>query len=174
MVEPLIWQAVSGLLADPQLILDYYLACLDESGGAPHELKRVRQELRQVEKQKQRLLDAYQAEIIELDELATRRQALEQQRQVLAIRLSELEQLAHQQARQEALTADVLAFCENINSVLQSPTPEEKQQVLRLVVDHILVGKEQLIIKHVVPLAGDRRLHTQRSQDSFREESRVE
>jgi len=47
--------------------------------------------------------------------------------------------------------------------MLQSPTPQEKQQVLRLVVDHILVGKEQLIIKHVVPLAGDRRLHTQRS-----------
>jgi site-specific DNA recombinase len=166
-VEPLIWQAVSGLLADPQLILDYYLACQDESRGAPHELQRVRRELGQVEKQKQRLLDAYQAEIIELNELATRRQALEQQRQILASRLSELEQLAHQQARQEALTADVIEFCENIDLVLQSPTPEEKQQVLRLVVDHILVGKEQLIIKHVVPLAGDRRLHTQRSQGTI-------
>ncbi|MEA3340097.1 MAG: recombinase family protein, partial [Chloroflexota bacterium] len=163
-VEPLIWQAVAELLADPQLILDYYLARQDENDVTPHELKRARQELGQIEKQDQRLLDAYQTEVIELDELASRRQALEQQRQILETRVSELEQLAQQQARQEALASDLAEFCENIDSVLQSPTPEEKQQVLRLVVDHVLVGKEQLIIKHIVPLAGDRRLHTRRSQ----------
>ncbi len=163
-VEPLIWQAVAELLANPQLILDYYLARQDEDDITPHELKRARQELGQIEKQNQRLLDAYQSEVIELDELTSRRQALEQQRQVLENRVSELEQLALQQARQEALASDMAEFCENINSMLQSPTPQEKQQVLRLVVDHILVGKEQLIIKHVVPLAGDRRLHTQRSK----------
>ena len=163
-VEPLIWQAVSELLADPRLILDYYLSRQEEGDVSPHELKRARQELSQIDKQNQRLLDAYQAEVIELDELSSRRQALEQQRQILETRVTELEQLARRQARQEALASDVAEFCENINSVLQSPTPEEKQQVLRLVVDHILVGKEQLTIKHVVPLAGDRRLHTQRSQ----------
>jgi site-specific DNA recombinase len=163
-VEPLVWQAVAELLADPQLILDYYLARQDESDVTPHELKRVHQELSRIENQRQRLLDAYQAEIIELDELETRRQALNQQRQVLEQRLSELKQLAQQQARQDALASDVAEFCENIKSVLQSPTPEEQQQVLRLVVDHILVGKEQLTIKHVIPLAGDRRLYTRRSQ----------
>lgn len=162
-VEPLIWQTVAELLANPLLILDYYLTRQDENDVTPHELERARQELNQIEKQDQRLLDAYQAQVIELDELASRRRTLEQQRQVLKNRVSELEQLAHQQARRETLTSDVAEFCDNINSVLQSPTPEEKQQVLRLVVDHILVGKEQLIIKHVVPLAGDRRLHTQRS-----------
>jgi len=103
------------------------------------------------------------AEIIELNELATRRQALEQQRQALANCLSELEQLAHQQVRQEALTADVIEFCENIDLVLQLPTPGVKQQGLCLF--HILVEKEQLIIKHVIPLSGDRRLHTQRSSN---------
>ncbi|MBS1251519.1 MAG: Transposon gamma-delta resolvase [Anaerolineales bacterium] len=163
-VEPLVWRAIAELLADPQLILDYYLARQDESDTAPHELKRARQELDRIEKQSQRLLDAYQAQVIELDELATRRQALEQQRQVLESRLSELEQLAQQQARQAALASDVTEFCDNINSVLESPTPEQKQQVLRLIVDHILVGKEQLTVKHVIPLAGDRRLHIQRSQ----------
>jgi site-specific DNA recombinase len=162
-IESLIWQAVTELLTDPQLILDYYLSRQDEEDVTPYELKRTRQELSQVEKQDRRLLDAYQAAVIELDELTSRRRALEQQRQVLESRVFELEQLAQQQARQEALASDLVEFCENINSVLQSPTPEEKQQVLRLVVDHILVGKEQLTIKHIVPLAGDRRLHTQRS-----------
>jgi hypothetical protein len=87
---------------------------------------------------------------------------LEQQRQALEQRLTDLQHLAQQQARQDALTSDVTQFCENITSVLQSPTPEEKQQVLRLVVDHILVGKGQLTIKHIIPLIGDSRLCTQR------------
>jgi len=168
-IAPLIWQAVAELLADPGLILDYYLSRQEEGEVTPHELKRTRQELSQIDKQDQRLLDAYQAEVIELDELSSRRQALEQQRQILESRLTELEQLAQRQVRQEALASEVAEFCENINSVLQSPTPEEKQQVLRLVVDHILVGKEQLTIKHVVPLAGTRRLHTQRSQVKLNE-----
>ena len=162
-IEPLIWQAVAELLADPQLILDYYLSRQEDSNATPPELKRVRAELGHIEKQDQRLLDAYQAEIIQLDELATRRQTLEQQRQILRNCLSELEQLLQQQARQEALTADIIKFCDNIKSMLQSPTPEQKQQVLRLVVDHILVGKEQLIIKHVIPSADDRRLYTRRN-----------
>ncbi len=164
LIEPLIWQSVADLLADPQLILDYYLSRQEESDTAPPEIMRVRTELAQIKKQDQRLLDAYQAEIIQLDELASRRQALEQQRLVLDSRLSELEQLLQQQARQEALTSNITEFCDNINSMLQSPTPEQKQQVLRLVVDHILVGKEQLIIKHVIPSADDRRLRTRRSQ----------
>lgn len=166
-VEPLIWQAVAELLANPQLILDYYLSRQDECDSAPPELKRVRTELAQIEKQDQRLLDAYQTEIIQLDELAARRQALEQQCLVLENRLSELEQLTQQQARQAALTSDITEFCDNINSMLISPTPEQKQQVLRLVVDHILVGKEQLIIKHIIPSADDRRLYTRRSQSSY-------
>jgi site-specific DNA recombinase len=162
-IEPLIWQAVAELLANPPLILDYYLSRQEESEAVPPELKRVRKELVQVEKQDQRLLDAYQAEIIQLDELASRRQALAQHRLVLENRLSELEQLIQQQARQEALASEITAFCDNINSMLHSPTPEQKQHVLRLVVDHIFVGKEQLIIKHVIPSADDRRLYTQRS-----------
>jgi site-specific DNA recombinase len=161
-VEPLVWQAVAEVLVDPQLILDYYLTRQDKDAVTPHELKRVRQELGQIENQKQRLLDAYQTEVIELDELETRRQVLDQQRQALEQRLTDLEQLAQQQARQDALASDVTQFCENIRSVLQSPTPEEQQQVLRLVVDHISVGKEQLTIKHIVPLIGDSRLCTQR------------
>ena len=165
-VEPLVWQAVADLLTDPQLILDYYLARQDESDVTPHELKRVRQELSQIENQNQRLLNAYQAEVIELDELETRRRALDQQRQVLKQRLSELEQLAQQQARQDTLTSDITEFCKNLKSVLQSPTPEEQQQVLHLVIDHILVGKEQLTIKHIVPLNGDSRLYTRHCQDS--------
>jgi site-specific DNA recombinase len=165
-VEPLIWQAITELLSDPQLILDYYLARQDKSVVTPYELKRVSQELSQTESQKQRLLDAYLAEIIELDEFETRRQVLEQQHQALEQRLVDLEQLTQQQARQDALTADVVRFCENIGSVLQSPTLEEQRQVLRLVVDHILVGKEQLTIRHVIPLISDSRLYTQRSASS--------
>jgi site-specific DNA recombinase len=162
-IEPLIWQAVAELLANPQLILDYYLSRQEEGDVTPPELQRLATELAQIKKQDQRLLDAYQAEVIQLDEFASRRRTLEQHRLALEKRSSELEQLLQQRTRQEALTADITKFCENIQSMLKSPTPEQIQQVLSLVVDHILVGKEQLIIKHVIPSTDDRRLHTRRS-----------
>ncbi|MEE8389942.1 MAG: recombinase zinc beta ribbon domain-containing protein [Anaerolineae bacterium] len=78
-VEPLIWQAVTQLLTNPHLILDYYLSHQDEQDDAPQKLERVRRELDQLAKQEQRLLDAYQAGVIELDELDSRRQVLHQQ-----------------------------------------------------------------------------------------------
>ncbi|MBS1250756.1 MAG: hypothetical protein MAG431_02352 [Chloroflexi bacterium] len=162
-IEPLIWQAVAELLSNPQLILDYYLSRQDENNASPPELKRLRSELEQIEKQDQRLLDAYQADIIQLDELATRRKVLEQQQCILEARVLELEQLLEQRVQQEALATGITEFCDNINSMLQSPTQEQKQQILRLVVDHILVGKDQLIIKHVIPYADDRRLRTRHS-----------
>ncbi len=162
-VEPLIWEAVAELLADPQLILNYYLAGHDQNMPTPHELKRVCQELGQIDTHRQRLLDVYLAEVIDLDEFETRRQVLEQQAQALKQRRADLEQLAHQRARQDTLTTNVIQFCEAIRSMLQSPTLQEQQEMLRLVVDHILVEKEQLTIKHVIPLSGDRRLSTQRS-----------
>ena len=86
-------------MANPQLILDYYLSRQEESDAVPLELKRVRAELVQVQKQDQRLLDAYPAQIIQLDELASRREALAQHHLVLENHLSELEKLVQQQAR---------------------------------------------------------------------------
>jgi len=163
LVEPLIWDAIAQLLADPQLILDHYLAGHDQNLSEPHELKRVCQELSQIEKQTRRLLDAYLAEAIQLDEFETRRQLLAEQAQALEQRRTNLEQLAQQHARRETLTANVIQFCTAMQSMLQSPSPQEQQEVLRLVIDHILVKKEELIIKHIIPLADDRRLHTQRS-----------
>ena len=117
--------------------------------------------LSQIEKHTRRLLDVYLAEVIQLDEFETRRQMLAEQAQALEQRRADLEQLAHQHARQDALTANVNQFCMAMQSMLQSPSPQEQQEVLRLVIDHILVKKEELIIKHVIPLADDRRLRTQ-------------
>ena len=161
LAELLIWDTIAQLLADPQLILDHYLAGHDQNLPAPHELKRVCQELSQIEKHTRRLLDVYLAEVIQLDEFETRRQMLAEQAQALEQRRADLEQLAHQHARQDALTANVNQFCMAMQSMLQSPSPQEQQEVLRLVIDHILVKKEELIIKHVIPLADDRRLRTQ-------------
>jgi len=88
----------------------------------------------------------------------TRPLAVEGHLQVLdQQRLADLEQLTQQQARQETLASDVVRSCESIGSVLESPKPEERQQALRLILDYLLVGQEQLIIKRTIPRTGDRR-----------------
>ena len=43
------------------------------------------------------------------------------------------------------------AFCEQARQALEQPTPEVKQEVLRLLVDSIVVEEDIITIKHIIP-----------------------
>ena len=49
---------------------------------------------------------------------------------------------------------DLKAFCERINARLDDATFEEKQAILQLLIERIIVGEETLEIRHVIPLDG--------------------
>ena len=65
---------------------------------AEHERARLERKLAALEREKMRLLDAYQAEVMELPELAERRQRLMEQGQQLRARVQEIEQQRRDQA----------------------------------------------------------------------------
>jgi hypothetical protein len=43
------------------------------------------------------------------------------------------------------------AFCADAQKALENPTPEAKQEVLRLLVDQIIVEDDAITIKHIIP-----------------------
>ncbi len=43
-------------------------------------------------------------------------------------------------------------FCNAIQSALENPTPEVKQEILRLLVEEIVVGDDTVTIKHIIPV----------------------
>jgi hypothetical protein len=105
-----------------------------------------------------RLLDAFQEGLLDKPELGQRKQRLDQERQTLAARI---EQMQHQQAQQAAKTqilANFAAFCEQAQVALLNPTPEVKQEVLRLLVQSIVVEDEAISIKHLIPADDNCRL----------------
>lgn len=108
--------------------------------------------MRRLDREDQRLLDAYQGEIIDLEELNCRRQQISARRQNLTSQHEQQTRLrAERQAAQE-VWAELKAFCERVNSRLEDASMAEKQRLLQLLIDRVIVGEETLEIRHVIPL----------------------
>src|SRR5215813_3130900 len=107
-----------------------------------------------------RLIDAYQAGVIELDEWAARRQRIEEQGRMLRARVQEIEQQRVDRAAELRLLEGVDACCASIQGALETPAFAVQQQVVQFVVNRIVVEDSQVILEHVVP-TGPVRLQTE-------------
>jgi site-specific DNA recombinase len=152
-IEALVWQSVSQLLRDPQLLIEQYQLRQDQSSGTPpqQEQQRLERRLGALKDEEQRLLDAYQAGVLDLQVLKERSQRLAEEDARLGQRLSALQQQQQEQQRQATLGATVEDFCRSLNSALDDPSFETKRRILGLVVDKIEVSDDQITIKHMIP-----------------------
>jgi len=154
-IEPVVWDHVMALLADPdQLLAQFDRFAAADAGSAREQAaeQQLRTRLDRTARADKRLLDAYQAGAISLSELSDRRQHLAQERQVLEQQQGEQARLRQQRLQAEAVQTNVAAFCERIRGRLAEATLAEKQAVLQLVVERIIVGDGCLEIRHVIPL----------------------
>jgi site-specific DNA recombinase len=161
-IEPLIWDYVRDLLADPTLLQERYA----EGYGDPavdsrdeQERQRLEHKLAALEREVQRLIDAYQAGVIELGELQERRQRITEHGHQLRERLEEVAAQRADRERQLRLVEGVEAFCASVRAGLDHPSFALKQWVLQLVVDRIVVEDKRVVVHHVVP-TGPVRLQT--------------
>jgi site-specific DNA recombinase len=153
-IEQTVWEHVQTLLADPEVLRQQY----EQGRGDPavdvraeHERAWLERKLTALEREKARLLDAYQAKVIELTELAERRERLTEQGQQLRTRVQEIEQQRRDRSAELRLLEGVDAFCTSIRDAMVAPSFEVKQKVLQLVVQRIVVEDHRITIEHVVP-----------------------
>src|SRR3954451_23189632 len=155
-IEPVVWNYVASLLADPDRLLAQFdhLAATAEAGSARDQAaeQQLRARLDRTVRADKRLLDAYQAGAITLAELSERRQVLASERQALERQQENRPRLRQQRLRAEAVRMDLAAFCNRIHSRLDEATFADKQAILQLVIERIIVGNGRLEIRHVVPL----------------------
>ena len=123
------------------------------------EKERIGRKLKALDREVGRLIDAYQAEVIDLAELKERRERIEEHGRMLKRRLSEIHEKRADREQQIRLLEGLEQFSESVRDSLAEPSFETKQQVLRLVVDRIMVEDDKVIIHHVVP-TGPVRLQT--------------
>ena len=157
-VEALVWEAACELLRNPNLLADAWQTQCETDDVDPDEADRLQSHLRTLNRQWTRLLDAFQDELIDKDELARRKARLDAERQTLAQRLDQLHRQARRKQAKAQMLEDFAAFCQKIEASLADPTPEVQQEVIRLLIDHIVVEKDVITIKHIIPTDDDCRL----------------
>jgi site-specific DNA recombinase len=163
-VTPLVWDALGRLLRNPTLLADAWQAEGDPPNAAPEEADRLQAQLRALERQWTRILDAFQAELLDKAELARRKERLDQERQALTQRLQQAQRQARQQQAKAQMLEDFATFCQQIEAGLTNPTPEQQQEVFRLLIDHVVVEQDAIVIKHIIPTDDDCRLLPGRRQ----------
>jgi site-specific DNA recombinase len=163
MIEAYVWEHVKALLAAPVVLrMQYAQGRSDPAVDVRAEQERVRLErkLASLDREVTRLIDAYQAEVIELNELAERRRRIDDHGRMLRERVREIEQQRTERTAELRLLEGVEAFCTGIREAMEEPSFTVQQKVLQLVVNRIVVEDSQVIIEHVVP-TGPVRLQTE-------------
>jgi site-specific DNA recombinase len=153
-VEPTVWQALTELLQDPQRIQQAWEA-LQTDQTTPSELQRWQRRLKLLSKQRQRLLDAYQADAISLDELIARQNPIEVELRELQMRLTQTSPASPPEISLET-------FSQRIEQALAAPDFETQQEVIRLLIERIVVTDEALTVEHIVPTVNKCRLYPTR------------
>ena len=160
-LEEAVWEHVKGLMGDPERLLaqfEGFARSASENAEEEHaEAKKFEGHLKRLSREETRLVDAYQAEIVELAELKERREKIAERRKALTARYEQRAQLRQRADQAREVLEDLEAFCRRINARLGEATFEEKQAILQLLIERIIVGEETLEIRHVIPLDGSPR-----------------
>ncbi|MDA1279428.1 MAG: recombinase family protein [Chloroflexi bacterium] len=153
-VEQAVWDTVSDSLRNPELLADQYRKQLEESSasnGFDLNKKQIVLGLKRVVLQENRMTDAYRNEAIELDRYKSEMNQLGERRKGLEKEQAELErQWATEQSRQSAL-GHLERFCGEVSSGLGNLTFEERQKLLRLIVERAVVNDNSVRVETIIP-----------------------
>jgi hypothetical protein len=155
-LEAAVWQHVQGLLDDPAALLAQFEAFAREANAQKTndraEEGKWEGRLRRLDREEQRLVDAYQAEVIDLAELKERCEQIATRRQALAGQREQLARLRDQRRAAQEVWADLSSFCERVRGRLEGATLAERQHLLQLLIERVIVGEDTLEIRHMIPL----------------------
>src|SRR3954454_20478333 len=155
-IEAAVWDHVAGLLASPERLVAQFdhVAVAAEAGTVRDRAadQQLRARLDRVARADKRLLDAYEAGAVTLAELSERRRHLADERLALERQQQERDHLRRQRVQAEVVRTSLEAFCDRIHARLNEATFADKQAILQLVIERIIVGDGRLEIRHVIPL----------------------
>ncbi|MFL6187555.1 MAG: recombinase family protein [Actinomycetes bacterium] len=154
-LDQVVWEHVTGLLADPTLVraeLDRRLAELQAANPTTATRTRLEREQTRTATAISRLVEAYQEQLLSLEELRSRMPALRARQQSLATQLDALDaQLVDQQAYLK-LAETLDGFLARLRDKADTASIPERQRVLRLLVKEVLIGPDRVVVHHRIPV----------------------
>ena len=149
-VETLIWNSLAQLLDNPLQIRQAWEA-VQQAPDQAGERERLQQRQSALAKQRQRLVDAYQVDLITLEDLRQRQIPLDQELQQLHARLT--------QFSEPKTEISLEMFTHSIRLALTTCDFDTRQEVIRLLIERIVVTEDALTVEHIVPTMNNSRLH---------------
>ena len=98
-----------------------------------------------------RLIEAYQEQLITLDELRARMPTLRKRETTLTAQLDALDAELHDAETYLQLAENLEGFLARLAENAQNLTIEERQRVIHLVVREVLIGDDGITIRHTIP-----------------------
>lgn len=151
-VEPRLWQELTALLQSPLQLAEAWHTIQAQQQATPTQLSHWQQRQTLLQKQRQRLLDAYQADALSLSELIERQNPID-------LELQELEKTLAEATPTEPRHLDIDAFTHHIQRALNSADIQFQQEVIRLLIERIVVSDEALTVEYVIPTVNNSRLY---------------
>ncbi len=100
----------------------------------------------------ERLVSAYQEDLITIDELRARLPELRQREQAAHGELQSITDQAQDRAAYLRLAETLAGFLSRLRSSAESLDVEERQRIVRLLVKEVLVGDDTIVIRHSIPV----------------------
>ena len=154
-VDELVWTRVLALLEDPALIqaeIDRRLQTMRATHPAASRRDALERDLVRSQNAIRRLLDGYQEQLVTIDELRARTPELRKREATIQAQLDALDAELHDAETYLKLTETLDGFRARLTDNAESLTVEQRQQIIRLVVREVLIGEDDITIRHSIPV----------------------
>lgn len=116
------------------------------------QLERLERRLAEAGRERERLLDAYQAGLVDLDQLTRRTKEIVARREESTREQGALRERQTELSRQNRLREGIVGFAERVAASLEGLDFEARRQLLRLVVEEVRVSGWRVEIHLRIPL----------------------
>jgi site-specific DNA recombinase len=154
LLDELVWREVVKLLESPQLIqdeLERRLTAARNASPAKRQEDTLQRELTRVQKSSDRLMTAYQEDLLSLDDLRRRMPELRKREQAIGVELSAIQSQFADRAEYLRLAETITSFLARLRATAKTLDVSERQRVVRLLVKEILVSNDAIVIRHSIP-----------------------
>jgi site-specific DNA recombinase len=157
-LDNLVWQDLCSVITNPD-ILKYALERAHGGHWLPQELQSQLEALnkasKQMERQQERLLEAYIANVIQLPEFERKRKELTQKQEAIHKQETQLKAASTQMVTLAQVADSIEVFCAKIRPTLEHASFEQKRQLVELLIDRVVVLDGDVEIRYVIPTQPD-------------------
>jgi site-specific DNA recombinase len=154
-LDAVVWDHITGLLADPALIraeIDKRLEQARTSDPVTRQRTQLELAAAKAAASVTAMIEAYSEQLITIDELRTRMPDLRAREAGLRGQLDALDAQAADRDAYLKLADNLDGFLAQLRGKTATATTEERQRVLRLVVKDVLIGPAKITIRHRIPV----------------------